>query len=82
VRQHHVLFTTFAMLAVGGKLPSCKSIEDVQHLYKAFMPTLSEADAMEKFKSLIFSVTESLAPQLNDAMHSFFMKYISKSVYK
>ncbi len=82
VRKHHVLFTTFAMLAVGGKLPSCKSIEDVQHLYRAFMPTLSEADALETFKGLINTVTESLAPQLNDAMHSFFMKYISKSVYK
>lgn len=69
IRENHVLLTSLTMLAAGGQLPSCSSVEDVKHMYQALNPAVAEAEAADAFKSTVFKVTESLAPQANDAMH-------------
>jgi hypothetical protein len=48
IREHHVLLTSLTMLAAGGQLPSCSSIEDVEHIHKV---SEKESNVRKHFKS-------------------------------
>ena len=55
------------MLSTG--IPELKSVDDVTYLREAFSLDLTEAQARDKFKNLIFESMATRTTQFNNAIH-------------
>lgn len=83
LRRHSSLILGLAMLAISSPMKCMGKVEDLAHLHRALM--LDETDEIvvrKRFKALVNTVLTSMASQINDALHQYYMSNFAEKAYK
>jgi len=69
LRKNANVFITLFMMMLSTGIPELKAIEDIGYLREAFSLDLTDIQARDKFKNLIFESLSTRTTQINNAIH-------------